>query len=445
MLGNLYTFSNITTYYASYLHHKSNGKIVKDDLFFYVPTLVFIEYLAILPSGYLEKLIGARFTTLLGLILTIIHYIILYLTTNYWIGLLAMGIFGFGIGIGYFPLINNAWKYFPEKKGFLSGLILCSFGMGSFFWIFIAEKIINPNNLAVEDKGPDEGYFAQNSPVSSNIVEFWKYMIFIAIVFTIIITLLGFDYYEDEKVNENNDLMTPKKNSNENSKVDTKLVIKIFFSFEYNKLVLMQVLSMIYIYLVSVTMRPFGEVIKGLEMKYLKTLSLINSLLNGILRIFWGYIIDLIGWKLSLYINRIILIFASGAYYFFGSNIVLYYIVNIISANGIAGSSVILPIVNKQVAGEYFLILLGYAGLYYGASSMIGPFFVKIFKNPKRGENVYLITYLISCGCSIISFILCFFIGDTIDYEKYKIIDKKIELMNENKNEITDNNETETQ
>ena len=239
--------------------------------------------------------------------------------------------------------------------------------------------------------------------------------------------------------------MTPKKNSNENSKVDTKLVIKIFFSFEYNKLVLMQVLSMIYIYLVSVTMRPFGEVIKGLEMKYLKTLSLINSLLNGILRIFWGYIIDLIGWKLSLYINRILLIFASGAYYFFGSNIVLYYIVNIISANGIAGSSVILPIVNKQVAGEYFLILLGYAGLYYGASSMIGPFFVKIFKNPKRGENVYLITYLISCGCSILSLILCFFIGDTIDYEKYKTIDKKIELMNDNKNEITDNNETETQ
>ena len=445
MLGNLYTFSNITTYYASYLHHKSNRKIVTDDLFFYVPTLVFIEYLAILPSGYLEKLIGARFTTLLGLILTIIHYIILYLTTNYWIGLLAMGIFGFGIGIGYFPLINNAWKYFPEKKGFLSGLILCSFGMGSFFWIFIAEKIINPNNLEVEDKGPDKGYFNPDLPVSSDIVYFWYYMIFIAIVFTIIITLLGFDYYEDEKIKENNDLMTQKNNTNENSKVDTKLVIKIFFSFEYNKLILMQVLSFIYIYLVSVTMRPFGEVIKHLEIKYLKTLSLINSLLNGILRIFWGFIIDLIGWKLSLYINRIILIFASGAYYFFGSNIVLFYIINIITAIGNSGASVILPIVNKQVAGEYFLILLGYAGLYYGASSMIGPFFVKVLNIAERGEYVYLITYLISCGCSIISLILCFFIGDSIDYDKYKTIDKKIELMNENKNEITDNNETDTQ
>ena len=445
MLGNLYTFSNITTYYASYLHHKSNGKIVTDDLFFYVPTLVFIEYLAILPSGYLEKLIGARFTTLLGLILTIIHYIILYITTNYWIGLLAMGIFGFGIGIGYFPLINNAWKYFPEKKGFLSGLILCSFGMGSFFWIFIAEKIINPNNLAVEDKGPNKGYFDPESPASYEIVNFWKYMIFIAIVFTIIITLLGFDYYEDEKIKENNDLMTQKNNTNENSKVDTKLVIKIFFSFEYNKLILMQVLSFIYIYLVSVTMRPFGEVIKHLEIKYLKTLSLINSLLNGILRIFWGFIIDLIGWKLSLYINRIILIFASGAYYFFGSNIVLFYIINIITTITNSWASVLYPIVNKQVGGEYFLILLGYAGLYYGASSMIGPFFVKVLDISKRGEKVFLITYLISCGFSILSLILCFFIGDTIDYDKYKTIDKKIELMNENKNEITDNNETDTQ
>ena len=75
-MGNLYTFGNITTYYSSYLHKESNGKIVTDDLYFYVPTLVFIEYIAILPSGYLEKLIGARMTTLLGLIFTIIHYII---------------------------------------------------------------------------------------------------------------------------------------------------------------------------------------------------------------------------------------------------------------------------------------------------------------------------------------------------------------------------------
>ena len=186
-------------------------------------------------------------------------------------------------------------------------------------------------------------------------------------------------------------------------------------------------------------MRPFGETTKHLEIKYLKTLSLINSLLNGTLRIFWGFIIDCIGWKLSLYIDRIILIFASGGYYFFGSNIVLYYIINIIAAIGNSGISVLSPIVNKEVGGEYFLILMGYAGLYYGASSMIGPFFVKVLDIKKRGEIVYMITYLISCGFSILSFILIFFIGDTIDYNKFKTIGDNIELIKEK----NDNNDEE--
>ncbi len=444
-MGNLYTFGNITTYYSSYLHKESNGKIVTDDLYFYVPTLVFIEYIAILPSGYLEKLIGARMTTLLGLIFTIIHYIILYYTKNYWIGLLAMGIFGFGIGIGYFPLVNIAWKYFPEKKGFLSGIILCSFGMGSFFWIFIAEKIINPENEQVQLDGPEKDYYSSNSPTSSNIIKFWYYMIFIVIIFTIIITLLSFDYYEDEetdKIKESLIEQTPNKENEkeeEESKIDTKLILKIFFSWDYSKLILLQLTSSIFLYLVSVTMRPFGETTKHLEIKYLKTLSLINSLLNGTLRIFWGFIIDCIGWKLSLYIDRIILIFASGGYYFFGSNIVLYYIINIIAAIGNSGISVLSPIVNKEVGGEYFLILMGYAGLYYGASSMIGPFFVKVLDIKKRGEIVYMITYLISCGFSILSFILIFFIGDTIDYNKFKTIGDNIELIKEKK----DNNDEE--
>ena len=57
---------------------------------------------------------------------------------------------------------------------------------------------------------------------------------------------------------------------------------------------------------------------------------------------------------------------------------------------------------------------------YCGASSMIGPFFVKILDIQKRGEKVYLMTYLIIYGFSIITLILCFFIEDTIDYNKYK-------------------------
>ena len=33
-------------------------------------------------------------------------------------------LYGLGIGMGYYPILKTTWKYFPEKKGFLTGLIL---------------------------------------------------------------------------------------------------------------------------------------------------------------------------------------------------------------------------------------------------------------------------------------------------------------------------------
>ena len=65
------------------------------------------------------------------------------------------------------------------------------------------------------------------------------------------------NYYDDE-INEETDTKIEslkKGNSNNDSKVNTKLVIKIFFSWEYTKFLIMQVSNNIFIYLISVTMR----------------------------------------------------------------------------------------------------------------------------------------------------------------------------------------------
>ena len=378
--------------------------------------IMIVEYISLLPSGYLEKLIGARFTTILGLVLTIVHYVILYFTTNYWIGLIAMGIFGCGIGLGYFPLLNNAWKYFPEKKGILSGVILCCFGMGSFFWTFIADSLINPDDKKVEE----DGYY--NISVADKIKDFWLLMTFIVIGFMVIIGLLAFDYYEDKKDSQSSDLIESKEEEKKkDKKIDTRLIIKIFFSWEFSRVVIMQIGCTIFLYMVSVTMRPFGESVKKLDIELLKKLSLTNSILNGLSRIAWGFIIDLLGLKICLFTNIIIFIISSGCYYFFGADIVLYFIINIITTIANSGNSVLMPMINKKINGEYFLILWGYAGLYYGLSSWIGPISVKVLGINDAGEAVYLITYLICCGFCVISLILAFFIGDKpIDYSKYQ-------------------------
>ncbi len=55
--------------------------------------------------------------------------------------------FGFGIAtLGYIPAIQCNWKHFPNKKGTVSGIILCGFALGSFVFSFLCRIIVNPHD-----------------------------------------------------------------------------------------------------------------------------------------------------------------------------------------------------------------------------------------------------------------------------------------------------------
>jgi hypothetical protein len=62
-------------------------------------------------------------------------------------------IYGLGIGMGYYPILKTTWKYFPEKKGFLTGLILCVFGLCPFVFTSIADAVINPDGEPTNKNG----------------------------------------------------------------------------------------------------------------------------------------------------------------------------------------------------------------------------------------------------------------------------------------------------
>jgi hypothetical protein len=59
--------------------------------------------------------------------------------------------------MGYYPILKTTWKYFPEKKGFLTGLILCVFGLCPFAFTSISDAVINPDGVAmVNDFYPED-------------------------------------------------------------------------------------------------------------------------------------------------------------------------------------------------------------------------------------------------------------------------------------------------
>jgi MFS family permease len=69
-------------------------------------------------------------------------------------------LFPIGIGIVYWPPIICAWEWFPERKGFVSGLIVSGYGFASFISGFITTAIVNPQNIKPLDTEGD--YFPED-------------------------------------------------------------------------------------------------------------------------------------------------------------------------------------------------------------------------------------------------------------------------------------------
>ena len=69
-------------------------------------------------------------------------------TTNFYVFMFLYSfVLGLGFGVIYMLPIRNAWLFFPEKKGTVSGIILCAKSLGAVCWSQLAEYLANPNGL----------------------------------------------------------------------------------------------------------------------------------------------------------------------------------------------------------------------------------------------------------------------------------------------------------
>lgn len=50
-------------------------------------------------------------------------------------------------GLAYMLPILCGWRYFPDKRGIVSGLTIGGYGFGSFIFNFVCKAIANPDNV----------------------------------------------------------------------------------------------------------------------------------------------------------------------------------------------------------------------------------------------------------------------------------------------------------
>jgi OFA family oxalate/formate antiporter-like MFS transporter len=153
-LGAIYAWSAFT------------GKLtVQDGIFHFTKTqtqIIFSLGLATfavvmaLIAGKWQAKVGPRIVAMTGGIVLGIGYLIAgFSGTSFWGILIGVGLLGgAGIGLGYVCPIATCVKWFPDKKGLITGLAVAGFGFGALIWIKLTSGFVfGPVNLSPGWKG----------------------------------------------------------------------------------------------------------------------------------------------------------------------------------------------------------------------------------------------------------------------------------------------------
>jgi OFA family oxalate/formate antiporter-like MFS transporter len=356
-------------------------------------------------------------------------------------------LFGFCGSLTYFQSLKNCWKYFPDKKGLISGIIFSSFGLSSFIFTSLGDQIINPGK---EPKKDDEYY---SEEISEKFLTYIKVFIICIIIMGTLSCILCFPFKEETlKENDNcenneinKDVSVTEQGNNENDENHYSVVIKEDTKKEENEdLTLKESLlsldfflclavagcTLIYGFLLTNTYRNFGSIkLKGYEAA-LQYLSKAFTLLNTFSRLVWGFIFDKIGFKILYIIACVNQLVCGGFIYMASNNIVTYFIVVCFGVLSYAGHIILFPnLIHHKFGVDNSVVILGICGIFGGISALIGPILTTNIKDPKD----YLMTYLIGVAPTVVSLLItCFIKDEKLRRNKIiKLVDEEHALMKE--------------
>ena len=431
LIGNLFAFPNLIPYYQSYLYYEygNQEKISLIQLYFIAPSGIFIH--KTFPSfiGLVDKKIGLRILTIIATISLFLSCVILYFSVQYYLVLFSYILYGFASCSTYYTSLRNCWKYFPNRKDLISGLIFSSFGLSSFAFTSIADLIINPDNIPKDGK-----YYSKQ--ISYRFLKYIRVFIICSVVIGAISSILCFPYEDENKIINNkntlNDSIISKSNIKNNKIIDDEAVPlkKMILSAEFVKCLSIAACTLTFGFLLGNTYRNFG-IENKLDESGMHTLSKVYTLLNTFSRILWGIICQKFKFKkpyLILVINQIVV---GCLIYFSTFKLYTYFIVVCLGALSYAGHMILFPnLIHVKFGVENSVILLGICGIFQGISALIGPILTLFVKDLKD----YLIVYLVGVAPSIVSLILTIFIKT----EKFEI-KHEADIIEENeKDKLTD-------
>lgn len=137
-LGSLYAWS----IFVPELKSKYEFSTAQTQLIF--GTVIIVFTLTMIWAAKLNKKLGPHVVATFSGLIFLLGYVVAYLSKGnfyfLWFGIGILG--GIGTGLGYFVSLTVPVKWFPEKKGLVTGIIAAGFGIGAIVLTYIAELLL---------------------------------------------------------------------------------------------------------------------------------------------------------------------------------------------------------------------------------------------------------------------------------------------------------------
>jgi len=320
-------------------------------------------------AGKLQAKIGPRPVAIAGGILLGIGYLgASFLGQTFAMQLVFIGIIaGAGIGLAYVCPIAVGIRWFPDKKGFITGLAVAGFGFGALLWVKLA--------------GPWASLIATHGVLGT----FRIYgFIFLGGVLIGSIWMV----YPKEEAKAAGGAKAPAAGMLPDAVLKTPQFYIIWITFIVGALAGLMVIGVIALFAIDALTASGVEAAKAAAMAG-TAMGVFFAIANGLGRIVWGSLSDSMGRKTSIILMSAIQGVMMLAFYFIGGNEWLLYIGSAIIGFNFGGNFALFPAITADYFGAATVGRnYGWVFTAYGVGGIVGPIMAGYFKDAGKGQGV---------------------------------------------------------
>jgi len=318
------------------------------------------------------------------------------------IGLLG----GAGIGLAYVTPIAVGMRWFPDKKGFITGLAVAGFGFGAMGWVKLAGawgKLL-------------ENFILFGLPTVQSV--FFLY----GIIFMVMVCIgaVWMVYPPDGWQPAGWTPPDPNQSGHEAPAADfesgemlgTKQYYMILITFIFSAMAGLMTIGIIKLFGIDALKSSGYDAVKASAIAG-TAMAVFFSLANGIGRIAWGTISDFLGWRRSVVIMCALQGLIMLLFFWMGSSVILLYVGSAIIGFNFGGNFALFPVATadtfgtKNVGKNY-----GWVFLAYGVGGIVGPIMAGIFRDAgvSKGVNAWMPAFIISGIVCLVAAVVSFLV-----------------------------------